>query len=266
MSSDIWTPRAVASDAAPFAGEAWRAVEAQHIAATMALVDSVAEQHVLEDVLDDGKPPLPSRVGHLDFLLFTPFRYAPPPGGSRFRGEIDPGVFYAADEVRTACAELGYWRWRHLLDTPALRAMPARPQTVFRVSLGATAVDLRAPPFVARRARWTDPDDYGACQAFARVARAAGVEIIRYESVRDPRHGGCCAVLDPRAFARRAPLTQQTWMLSVFRERVVWQRSHVTGGETFEFVASAWTAPPRGRARRTPPLVRPARPTPDEAS
>lgn len=247
MSSATWTPHAVASSAARFAGEAWRAVEAQHIASTMALVDSVAEQHVLEDVLDGGKPPLPPRAEHLDFLLFTPFRYAPPPGGSRFRGEIDPGVFYAADEVRTACAELGYWRWRHLLDTPALAAMPARPQTVFRVGLAATAVDLRVPPFVTQRGRWTDPDDYAACQSFARVARAAEVGVIRYESVRDPIHGGCCAVLDPGAFARRAPLAQQTWMLSVFRERVVWQRSHVVGGQTLEFVASEWTAPPRGR-------------------
>jgi hypothetical protein len=61
-------------------------------------------------------------------------------------------------------------------------------------------------------------------------------------------------VLDPGAFARRTPLTQQTWMLSVFRERVVWQRSHVIGGEIIEFVASAWAvrlvARARGRGRR----------------
>ena len=262
MSSDTWTPHAVASSAARFSGEAWRAVEAQHIASTMALVDSVAEQHVLEDLLDDDKPPIPPSARRLGYLLFTPFRYAPPPGGSRFRGEIDPGVFYGADEVRTACAELGYWRWRHLLDTPALTAMPARAQTVFRVSLAAAAVDLREPPFAAQRARWTDPDDYRACQAFARTAREAALGLIRYESVRDPQHGGCCAVLDPVAFARRAPLTQQTWVLSVFRERVVWQRSHVVGGETFEFVASAWTRPPVA-APRAP--SRRARRVPDDA-
>jgi len=32
-------------------------------------------------------------------------------------------------------------------------------------------------------------------------------------------------------------------MLSVFRERVVWQRSHVVGGETLEFVAADWRHP-----------------------
>ncbi len=256
MSSGTWTPHAVASEAARFAGNAWRAVEAQHVASTMALVDSLDEQLVLENVLDDSKPPLAADTRHLDYLLFTPFRYAPPPGGSRFRGETDPGVFYCADEVRTACAELGYWRWRHLLDTPALAAMPSSSQTVFRVSLDVSAVDLRRPPFVADRVLWTDPHAYRSAQVFARTAREASVGAIRYESVRDPRHGGCCGVLHPDAFAKRAPLTQQTWVLSVFRERVVWQRSHVIGGETFEFLASMWTVPGTPQCRAAPRRVR----------
>lgn len=256
MSSGTWTPRAVASEAARFAGNAWRAVEAQHIASTMTLVDSLDEQLVLETVLDDSKPAVPAATRRLDYLLFTPFRYAPPPGGSRFRGETDPGVFYCADETRTACAELGYWRWRHLLDAPALAAMPSSSQTVFRVSLDVSTVDLRKPPFVADRALWTDPHEYRSCQAFARTAREASLGAIRYESVRDPQHGGCCGVLHPDAFAKRAPLTQQTWVLSVFRERVVWQRSHVLGGETFEFLASMWTVPGAPQRRAAPRRVR----------
>ena len=62
---------------------------------TMALVDTLDEQHVLERLLDDGKPPVPDGRRALHYLLFTPFRYPPPPGGSRFRGPNDPGVFYA---------------------------------------------------------------------------------------------------------------------------------------------------------------------------
>jgi hypothetical protein len=71
-------------------------------------------------------------------------------------------------------------------------------------------------------------------------------------------------VLEPGAFARRTPHTQQTWMLSVFRERVVWQRSHVIGGEIIEFVASAWGVPPR--TRRTPPRTPGARGRSDGAA
>jgi len=170
-------------------------VEAQHVAATMALVDSLEEQQALERILDDTKPPVPPAARKLHWLLFTPFRYPPPPRGSRFRGPNDPGVFYGADEIRTACAELGYWRWRHLQDTPALAAMPTKPQTVFRAALAGAAIDLRRAPFATARARWTDPADYAPCQALARTARDAAVATVRYESVRDPQRGGCAAVL-----------------------------------------------------------------------
>ncbi len=234
----------------------WRAVEAQHVASTMALVDSIEEQHVLERLLDDAKPLVPAAAAHLHWLLFTPFRYPPPPGGSRFRGPNDPGVFYGADEVRTACAELGYWRWRHLQDSPALGAMPTKPQTVFRVRLDAATVDLREAPWVRDRARWTDANDYSTCQQLARTARAAGVGVIRYESVRDPGHAGCGAVLSPAAFAPPVPVEQQTWLLSVTRERIVWRRTQVLRADEHEFVASAWQTPatpkrsPARRARR----------------
>jgi hypothetical protein len=225
----------------------WRAVEAQHVVATMALTDSVDEQHLLERLIDEAKPRLPEAVRGLHWLLATPFRYRPPPGGSRFRGPNDPGAFYGADEVRTACAELGYWRWRHLMDVPTLDAMPARPQTVFRVGADALAIDLRRPPFVGDRARWTDPAEYAGCQALARTAREAGVEAIRYESVRDPERGGCAALLSPRVFAPPSPQRQQTWLLRVSRERVVWQRTGVLATETHAFDASAWARMPRRR-------------------
>lgn len=238
MSSPAWTPRAVASSARPAALALWRAVEAQHVVATMALVDTLEEQHVLERLLESSKPPAPAGASRLHYLLFTPFRYDPPPGGSRFRGPADSGVFYAADEIRTACAELGYWRWRHLLASPSLDAMPARPQTVFRVRIDTSTVDLREPPFVRDRPAWTHPTDYGPCQRFAGVAREAAAGAIRYESVRDPLHAGCCAVLDWRAFSKPVPVDAQTWTLSVTRARVVWQRSDALRTGAFEFAAA----------------------------
>ena len=240
MSSRTWTPRAVASEAATLRQDVWRAVEAQHVVSTRALVDTLDEQHVLERVLDDGKPPIPEGAARLHYLLFTPFRYAPPPGGSRFRGPADAGVFYAADAVRTACAELGFWRWRHLLDVPALHSMPSKPQTVFRVKLATEAVDLREPPFRRDSETWTQRDDYAGCQRFGVAARNAGIGAIRYESVRDPLRGGCCAVLAVHAFARPSPLEQQTWMLSVARDRVVWQRTHALASEEHEFPTDMW--------------------------
>lgn len=210
----------------------------------MPLVDSAAEQAVLERLVEASKPPVPREVARLNlhWLLFTPFRYAPPPGGSRFRGPNDPGVFYGADHPRTACAEVGYWRWRHLRDSPGIATMPPRPQTIFRVPVSGAAIDLREPPFAGDRERWTHRSDYTGCQALARTARAAGVQWLRYESVRDSRRGGCGAVFDAAAFASRSPVEQQGWILTVTQSRVVWQRSDPLNPGVLEFSAAGWQA------------------------
>jgi RES domain len=135
---------------------------------------------------------------------------------------------------------VGYWRWRHLRDTPGIAAMPPRPQTVFKVPVAGTAIDLRASPFVRNRDLWTHRSDYGDCQAIGRAAREAGVQWLRYESVRDSRHGGCGAVFDARAFTSRVPTEQQGWILTVTQSRVVWQRSDPLNPGVFEFSAAGW--------------------------
>lgn len=220
--------------------DVWRAVEAQHRVSTMVLVDTLDEQALLERLLEQSKPPIAQTQRVLHWLLFTPFRYPPLPSGSRFRVPNDPGVFYGADERRTSCAELGYWRWRLLLDSPALDAIEPMPQTVFKTPLRGMAIDLRQPPFLAQRTRWTHSSDYHPCQDLAHQARLAGVQMIRYESVRDPKHGGCTALLSHAAFAADAPTEHQTWMLAVHRDRVVWRLDSIFDQAAFEFNAAAW--------------------------
>ena len=232
MSSTTWTPRAVASDSAQCRIELWRAVEAQHVASTMRLVDSLAEQAALEAILEDTKPGGPADTARLHYLLATPFRYPAPARGSRFRAPTDPGVFYGAEERRTACAELGYWRWRFVQDSAGLDELGPVAHTLFRVKVQARAVDLRKRPFARDAAAWTDPADYGATQAFAAAAREAGTDLIRYRSVRDPQAGGCGALLSPGAFAApRRPAGEQTWFLTVSRALSAWRRE----AESFEF-------------------------------
>jgi hypothetical protein len=229
--------RAIAAQRAPCALSLWRAVEAQHVVSTQPLVDTLAEQAELERILDAAKPALtlPGSAPGLHWLLYTPFRYPPLPSGSRFRSAADPGVWYGAETIRTACAELGYWRWRFLRASPALQALEARPQSVFRAELAGDAVDLRREPLVAARATWTHPDDYSGTQAFARLARAAGLVLLRYASVRDPEHAGCGAALTPAAFVALAPSVSQTWLLEVRRERVTWAAASPLADERFEF-------------------------------
>ena len=59
MSCTIWTPPALASEARSLQLALWRAVEAQHTVATRVLVDSQAEQALLDRAL-----PVHRRVLH----------------------------------------------------------------------------------------------------------------------------------------------------------------------------------------------------------
>jgi len=222
--SSTWTPRAVASRAARARARLWRAVEAQHVASTLRLVDGLEEQRALEEILEAGKPPIPAAAQGLHYLLFTPFRY-PAPCASRFRAVTDPGVFYGAETVRTACAELGYWRWRFLSDSLGLTQLGPAPQTLFEVRASALAINLEHPPFSRDAALWKHPSDYSATQAFGKVARAAEIGLIRYASVREPEGGRCGAVLRPDALNPPRPISPtQSWILTVTADYAIWQR------------------------------------------
>lgn len=191
----------------------WRGVEAQHVAATMKLVDDLDEQAVLEAVLEASKPPLPPAAAGLHYLLASPFRY-PSRHPSRFRPAGAPGIWYGAETVATACTELGYWRWRFLMDSEGLRDQHLIVElTLFVAQVEGRRLDLAAPPWNALRSRWR-ADDYADCQAVAAEARTQGVQWIRYESARDDE-GHCAAVLDPAALVGIDLSRQQTWVCKV---------------------------------------------------
>ncbi|WP_245845034.1 RES family NAD+ phosphorylase [Noviherbaspirillum humi] len=205
----------------------------------MKIVDTPNEQDILESLLESSKPALPDDLARLHYLLATPFRYWPGRGGSRFRGEFDPGVFYGAETIRTACAELGYWRWKFLQDADGLDHLDPVSHTGFKALFDTRVVDLRQPPFSADAAAWMHPADYRATQRFAAIAREAGIGGIVYQSVRDPEPGWNVALLTPRAFAKPSPdRFMQTWWLAVSKDGVVWRRD----AERFTFSAEPWKA------------------------
>ncbi len=237
MSSPIWMPAVVLSESRFFQYEIWRVVEAQHVVSTMKIVDSLAEQELLEEIIEEWKPPVPEEVAGFNFLLTTPFRYQPLPGGSRFRSENDPGVFYGAERLKSAAAEIGYRRWLFLQDTNGIDRLPPTPYSAFSVSVAGKMVDLRNSPFERDAGFWTHPRDYGATQKFARTARQAPIEAILYLSVRDPEPHFCIAVLTAAAFQSKEPNTMQTWTLSVLPEQALWQ---TLGGPSFFLPTAFW--------------------------
>ncbi|NTV68160.1 MAG: RES family NAD+ phosphorylase [Chlorobaculum sp.] len=236
MSLPIWTPAEVSSEARFERREAWRVVEAQHVVSTMKLVDSLSAQALLEEIIEESKPPVPAETDGLHYLLSTPFRYPPLAGGSRFRGEADPGVWYGAERMATAAAEMSYRRWRFMQDAGFLY-LPSTHYTAFSVPAAGAMVDLRRPPFDRDERFWMHPLDYAATQAFARVAREIPLAVIIWQSVRDPEPHFCIAILTPSAFQSKTPENLQTWTLTMLPKEAVWHRH---GSEAFSFGTTAW--------------------------
>ncbi len=99
-------------------------------------------------------------------------------------------------------------------------------------------LDLTRPPLDRDRRKWTHPDDYGPTRQLALSARVAGVEVIRYESVRDIEGGINVALLSPSAFSRPDPAGRQTWRLFLSRHEANCERVDVAGRARRSFT---WT-------------------------
>lgn len=211
----------------------WRGVEAQHRVATMKLADSLQDQVLLEQLLEDSKPPLPPQAQGAHYLLSTPFRYVSP-WPSRFRRPGEPGAWYGADEPVTVAAEIAHWRWKFFMDSEGLRDEQLLTEhTFFQACFAGLELDITGPPWDQQRSAWRHPEDYGPCHDLATAARemAAPVQAIRYESAR--REGGMCQVVfDVRTLSMPNLHMQQTWTCKTTRDRVL--LAHDEEGLQFE--------------------------------
>jgi len=218
MSYRIWTAAALSSNFHSLADSCWRIVEAQNRVSTLKLVETFQEQKRLEELLEEKKPPYPPELSSYHYLLFTPFRYEPYERGSRFRrrGQKE-GVFYAAESVETAMAEMAFYRLLFFLESPNT-PIPDNPAeyTAFSVKYGTNkGLDLTIEPLLRNQKDWTDKESYEACQYLADRAREAYTEIIRSLSVRCPNQGKNIALLSWKAFKSKKPEARQTWRLSI---------------------------------------------------
>jgi hypothetical protein len=236
MSSSIWTQCAGSSRIRPLAVAPWRIVEAQHLVSTRKLVDSDAEQAVLEETLEAHKPALADGSRPLHYLLFTPFRYPPLRYGSRFGSRWERGLWYGAEDQRAAFSEVAYYRLLFLEGTAAELRLVQTDLTAFRVPVKTKrGIDLTRAPFTGWLEDLTSKTSYAATQPLGTAMRDAGVEAFRYRSARDAADGLNIGVLAPRAFAARRPRDLQTWHASATRESVEVSRRDYFVRESFRF-------------------------------
>jgi hypothetical protein len=182
----------------------------------MKITDTLAEQRVLEDLVEETKPVIPAECLRLNFLLSTPFRYgATNPYGSRFRRAFaTEGVFYAAEHVATAIAETAFYRTLFYAESPET-PWPANASeyTAFSCAFKSNRVaDIARKPYLGDVGLY-HLSDYTAAQAFADAVREVNFEIIKYRSVRDPEGRANLALLTWKVFTKPSPLKRMSWKL-----------------------------------------------------
>lgn len=238
---DLWADCGADAPVVPLSGEVLRLVESQEQVATNQLVDTLAEQALLEELLETTKPPLTAGTARLHYLLATPFRYPPLRYGSRFGVRHEPSLFYASRSLGAVLAECAYYRgvfWQGIREPPP--AAMTTQHTLFGVGIRVNrGLQLQAPPFARHRATLTDPADYGATQRLGRAMREQSIEAFEYESARDPAHGLNVALYTPTALAEARPRFVQEWLCETDGERVRYY-SH-EGGELREFRLEQFT-------------------------
>ncbi|NGP53731.1 RES family NAD+ phosphorylase [Thioalkalivibrio sp. XN8] len=217
-------------------GTLLRCVESQEQVATNSLVDTAAEQRVLEELLERSKPPLRAGSEGMPYLLQTPFRYPPLPHGSRFGSRFEPSIFYGSRELGTVLAETAFyrfWFWSGMA-TPPSRELTTQ-HSVFKAGYATRrGIRLQAPPFAVSERVLRDPADYRATQALGAAMRVAGVEAFEYLSARDPERGINVGVMDPAALSPRDRiLGREEWTCCTGAARVVF--ISIAGGVTREF-------------------------------
>ena len=220
---DIWTLCKGADSIAPLRGELIRIVESQEQIATNRLVDSLDEQALLEQLLEQSKPR--PRIGHppLHYLLSTPFRYPPLRHGSRFGQRHEPAIFYGSTGLATALAETAYYRfvfWTGMTVPPPAGVLTTE-HTAFGAPYGTdVGVRLQAPPFDPFVTELTRPDSYTTTQTLGAQMRTHGVLAFEFTSARDPGRGTNVGLFSPHALLQDRPGWQQSWLCETRAARV----------------------------------------------
>jgi hypothetical protein len=194
-------------------------------------VDSDEEQALLEELIEDVKPPTGAPAG-----LHYPFRYPPLRHGSRFGTRAEHGIWYGSRTRATAFAEKAYYLLLFLEGTTAELAPLETDVSIFQAAYETRrAVDLTRGAFARYQALISSPSEYAESQALGREMRADGVEAFLYASARDPEHGANVGLFVREALSSRRPSVPESWRCLVTREGVEVTKEDVFRSASFAF-------------------------------
>lgn len=179
----------------------WRVVEAQHISSSRDLVDTREEHDLLEELLEEVKPPIANQK---HYLIFTPFRYPPLKYGSRFGRDYEKSLWYGSIELETAFAEVAYYRLKFFDDTSAALEYIEIPVTAFKAFIKTSkGIDLTSAPFNAYKDKISNKEDYKFSQTLGTDMRDAGIDAFLFDSARTKEFGKNIAAYTPDVFIKK---------------------------------------------------------------
>ncbi|MCU4674253.1 RES family NAD+ phosphorylase [Catenovulum sp. 2E275] len=224
-----------------YQAQVYRFVESQEQVATTSLVDSLEEQALLEDLLEQNKPTLPAEHQSLHYLIATPFRYPPLKYGSRFGHQFMPSFFYASEDKLTALAEAAFYRFAFLLAMQEPYSKPVKSEhLMFSVKVKSNqTVDLTANSLTEFKPILTNPADYSFTQKLGEyLTEQKQVELIRFYSARDKFSNTAqtnLAIAQAKAICSTVPEQMVNWLCQSNQQEV----SFYSRNETLQSFALA---------------------------
>ena len=237
MSLDIWKECNGSLHITSLSDTAWRMVESQEGTSTRKLVNSISEQILLEEMIEEIKPSIPTDFSGLHPLLYTPFRYPPLLYGSRFGKSHERAIWYGSKELKTAMAETAFYRLNFLNASEAAFGVITMNFTAFSVDIQAEqAIKLIDPPFSQFTNIIASPVDYSDSQKLGAAMREAGVDAFNYQSARDET-GVNIALFTPTALASKKPKATsfQSWQCVTDHRSVEFVRTSAIEASAFIF-------------------------------
>lgn len=222
--------------------EPWRIVEAQHVSSSRDLVDSREEHDLLEALLEKSKPPS-EKDKH--YLIFTPFRYPPLRYGSRFGTAYEPSLWYGSVSLKTAFAEVAYYRLKFFDDTEAKLEFIEILMTAFKAFIETdNGIDLTALPFKKYSDRISHKTCYDYSQGLGREMRDSKIEAFIFTSARDKNRGQNIAAYTAEVFKmknKKYISSMQNWrcvanknVIEFTRDEILFKKREEFSKESFE--------------------------------
>jgi hypothetical protein len=197
-----------------YSQDVYRMVETQEAAATTNIVDDLDEQFLLEQFLDEAKPPYRANTADLHYLISTPFRYPPLRHGSRFGDTLSPSYFYGSEDVDTVLAESAYYRFVFLDDikAPYTQAIKSEHMMFSVKVITEKMCDLTLLSDDDLVNKITSPYDYRLTQQFGNaIINQYSCDVIRFLSARAA--GGInLAISEPSVIQSKSPENNMDWL------------------------------------------------------